>query len=283
MQARRVTKAAIPPLSAVIASIVLAVSVSQSDTVASAPQAPPAAIVTPVYAIISGQDREHAAAGRRESRSSAASTLLPVVNQKDIRENHKILADTVLRKLPDLCRNNLKDFFVLYQKATQRGLGGKSSIILDGNVPDNEFVGLLIHECAHVIHANMPGHIRTGASAFKDGADVFAKNSPMVRFFSISWLNAKTPKPTNQKEDFASGYASSDAFEDFAEAFATYVLERPSMIERAKENAAISAKLDWMLEYLPLPANIFGTPKYSWNNKLPWDATKLAYEWEPAL
>jgi hypothetical protein len=283
MNARRVTKAAIPPISAVIASVVLAVSVSQSGIAASNSGKAATTLLQPIHAAETTQNAEHFAAAKNDIPLVPTTPLLPVVDQKSIHANQRILADTVLRKLPSLCRDNLKNFYVLYQNASQRGLGGKSTIIIDGTAPDNEFVGLLVHECGHVIHGNLLGHARTGASNFKDGSDIFAKDSPAAQFFAISWTTSKTPKATNQKGDFVTGYAASDAFEDFAETFATYVLERPSMEARAKDNAAIAAKLDWMIEYLPLPANLLGTPQYTWDKKVPWDATKLAYIWNPSL
>jgi hypothetical protein len=74
-----------------------------------------------------------------------------------------------------------------------------------------------------------------------------------------------------------SGYAQTDAFEDFAETFTAYVLHRDAFEQRAKSNAAINAKLQWMKTNLPISANALGTSQYVWNGKIPWDATKLAF------
>lgn len=206
------------------------------------------------------------------------STLLAVVQQPDITPRHQELSDAVLRALPSPCRTYLKNYFVRYKDATQRGLGGKTTIILDGTPPDAEFAGLLIHECGHVTHSNMMGTATAGVSAFKDSSEPFYSDSPMVEFFAINWMTETVLKRAATKADFASGYGQSDAFEDFAESFAMYILHRPAMRERAKTNTAMAAKLAWMEKYLPVSETAIGTDTYTWNKVVPWDVTKLPYE-----
>ncbi len=276
MQARRVTKAAVLPISVVVVSVVLALIVTDSAPVASIPHEAPVAItLKPIIASNTVKPAPHPAA--------ETPSLLPVVQQKSIRENQQKIADAVLRRLPAGCRDNLKNFYVLYNNPKQRGLGGKSTIILDGTPKDTEFAALLVHECGHVIHANMQGNSKSGLSLFKDGKDTFAKDSPVVSFFAISWMQSNIMKKDLTKEDFVSGYAQSDVFEDFAETFATYVLQRPSMVERAKTNSVIAAKLAWMETNLPLADDVLGTAQYSWDKVVPWDSTKLAYSWNPQI
>jgi hypothetical protein len=205
----------------------------------------------------------------------AKSTLLPAVVQPDITEHHQKLADSVFRALPAGCRDKLKNFYVQYGTAKNRGLGGKTTIILTGNVSDEEFVGLLTHECAHVIHSNWMGSATNQKTAFKDGKDWFYSDSPVVDFFEISWMEANVLNAKAKKADFVSGYGQSDAFEDFAEAFAMYVLHRDAFVERAKTNTAIAAKLEWMKKNLPMSEDTLGTSRYVWEKTVPWDVTKL--------
>lgn len=209
--------------------------------------------------------------------SSSASNLLPAVNQPGITDHHKKLADAVLRSIPAPCRTNLKNFYVQYKDVKQRGLGGKTTIIIDGTASDEEFVGLLIHECAHVTHANMPGTVASGESAFRDGNSVFYNDSPITQFFAISWMTETIRNGNAKDADFASGYGKSDAFEDFAESFALYVLHRDAFEERAKTNAAMAKKLAWMEQNFPIAENVLGTDQYTWDKKVPWDVTKLPY------
>ena len=56
-----------------------------------------------------------------------AANLLPVVDQADIQPKQRILADKVLRALPEGCRQELQNLYVNYEKnPSNRGLGGGS-------------------------------------------------------------------------------------------------------------------------------------------------------------
>jgi|CXWL01.1.fsa_nt_gi hypothetical protein len=293
MQEREVTKAAFSLSSAVLATVVLIVSVAWHDSAASKTALNVISVwtkstTTKVPVRVASQLKRQSAkpvivAQVLTQPSNPTSTLLPIVNQPSIREDHRIMADAVLRRLPSLCRDNLKNFYVLYEGAKQRGLGGKSTIIIDGNTPNSEFIGLIVHECGHVIHGNMLGNITRGASNYKDGNDTFAKDSPAANFFAISWMTPQIANADATKEDFVTGYAQSDSFEDFAETFTAYVLARPSMEARAKTNSGIAAKLAWMNYYLPLNGTLLGISQYTWDKKVPWDATKMAFVWSPAV
>lgn len=293
MQEREVTKAAFSLSSAVLATVVLIVSVAWHDVAASKTALNFVSVWTssrtskaPVR--VASQLKRQAQKPMLTAQvlpqpSPVISTLLPIVDQPAIRENHRMMADAVLRRLPSLCRDSVKNFYVLYEGAKQRGLGGKSTIIIDGNVPNNEFIALIVHECGHVIHGNMLGTMTSGASLYKDGNDTFAKDSPATDFFAISWMTPQIANVGSAKENYVTGYAQSDSFEDFAETFTTYILQRPSMETRAKTNVSIAAKLAWMNEHFPLNQTILGIPQYSWDKKVPWDATKMAFVWSPAV
>lgn len=202
-------------------------------------------------------------------------SILPVVDKSSITENHQLLATVTLNALPSGCRDRVKTFIVQYTGAKRRGLGGKSTIILDGSVPDDEFVALLTHECAHVIHGNLLGTATAGASAFRDGNEIFFKNSLAAAFWSISWTKEKQKRADAADQDFISGYAKTDAFEDFAETFAAYVLQRDMLRERALTNAALAAKLAWMETNVPLQEDVLGNGTAVWEQTVPWDITKL--------
>lgn len=298
MRVRTVIKASVSVLVAVAATILVGSSVAEGHIAASKTtvnrtvwNASVSHLAVRLQPILSAMQKRYAAAPllaaatlslpAAQTASTTATTLLPIVDQADMHADQKILANDVLERLPSLCRDHLKNFYVLYQGATQRGLGGKSTIIIDGNAVGNEFVGLMVHECGHVIHGNLLGNIASGASGFKDGNDVFAKDSPAASFFAISWSTQNVMKAGIKKADFVSGYAETDCFEDFAETFTAYVLERPWMETRAKSDPVIAAKLQWMQTYLPLPRTLLGTGTEQWKNVVPWDATKLAYVWNP--
>jgi len=211
--------------------------------------------------------------------AQAVSALLPTVDKPDIRQNHKVIADSVLRSIPKGCRENVRNFYVRYEKPERRGLGGKTTIILDGTVPDEEFAALLVHECGHVIHSNMMGSATSGQSEFYDGKIPFYNDSPIVAFFAISWDNESVLRRGATKKDFVSGYAKSDSFEDFAETFAMYILHRDALQAQAKGNAAITAKLRWMENNLPASITLSDSD-FAWKGSAPWDVTKLGFSWQ---
>src|SRR5581483_453011 len=103
-------------------------------------------------------------------------------------------------------------------------------------------------------------------------------DAPVLSFFTIDWTTPNVMKAGATKADFVSGYAQSNIFEDFAETFAMYVLHRSAFEERAKTNAAIAAKLQWMETNIPLSENSLGIDQYNWDKKVPWDVTKLPYK-----
>ncbi len=212
----------------------------------------------------------------KKAAPTPSSALLPIVNRPEIREQHRLLADRVLKALPPTCRNNLQNFYVRYDTLDRRGYGGKTTIVLDGNVSDTEFVGLLTHECGHVIHANMAGTSASGPSVFTDGSQIFYNNSPIAQFFAISWERENVLRPKMDANAFASGYGRSDAFEDFAETFTTYALHRDLLVKRAASNSVIAGKLQWMDRYLPVATDSIALNTATWNSKVPWDATKLS-------
>lgn len=203
----------------------------------------------------------------------AAPEIHPAVDQPTITDNHQRIATKVLKALPAGCRDNLQMFVVLYTGATRRGLGGKTTIILDGSVPDEEFAALLVHECGHVIHGNMQGTPTAGQTVYADGPYPFYADSPMVAFWNISWKSAASRK-AGKDADFVSGYAKSDPFEDFSETFAAYVLQRDALRERAKKNDAIAAKLFWMDVHVPVAEDAVGDGTATWEGTVPWDITK---------
>ncbi len=210
----------------------------------------------------------------------AASTLLPVVDQDDIQPKHRILADRVLRALPPECRNHLKNFYVTYDKHPKnRGLGGESTIIVTGNVPDSEFMALVIHECGHVTDlGGLRGSDTTQHTTFHDGSTPIYGDDPSIAFYEISWASADTMQPHARDTDFVSGYAKSDPFEDFAESFAFYALQKKEFQRLSLKNPVLKAKYDFM-NLIVFSGDTLASSSFKRGNRVPWDVTKLPYVW----
>lgn len=227
-------------------------------------------------------------AGKSVSRKTAVApsprikTFLPVVDHPDIQKNHKAIADEILRMVPAECRKNLKNFYVRYDHPPQRGLAGKSSIVLSGNVPDGEFRALLIHELfGHVVDLGcMTGTFASGPSGFRDGAEVIYVDDPSVSFYRISWVSERVRKADSDLQDFVTGYSTADVFEDFAESVAFYVLQKETFRARAEKHPILAAKYQWIEKNLFPRGITVAEGSYVWDDSVPWDATKLPYAWK---
>lgn len=220
--------------------------------------------------------------------SPRISAYLPVVDRPGIAEEHKRIADEVIRMLPARCRTQIKRFYVEYGGAlASRGYASKSSVVMKGTIPAREFRAVLIHEVlGHVLDLGcITGNPGSVASAFRDGDEVMRKDDPSVAFYEISWVRSNVRRAGSKPADFASGYALHDAFEDAAEAMALYVLHPDVFRARAEANRAMARKLAWIETHaFPLAADgsrsALSRSLYRWDGReVAWDATKLPYVW----
>lgn len=210
--------------------------------------------------------------------------LLPVFNQPDIKIRHQEIANEAMRRLPERCWDTLQSFYVRYDNPESRGLAGATTMILSGNVPDVEFRALFMHEIGHVFDLNndldcLGGSIESGLSEFKDGKKPIYLNDPSVQFYRISWQNELTMRAGMDKNDFVSGYASTDCFEDFAESHTFFVLHNKKFRELALENAVLAQKYNFFITYLYPQGIQIALSDHSNDSKRPWDITKLPYQW----
>lgn len=203
-----------------------------------------------------------------------------VIDQPDIQLKHKIIATEVFDLLPAECHDTLKHFYVRYEKPDRRGLAGKSTVIVDGTLPDDEFRAVLIHEMlGHVFDLGCKtGSADAGASMFKDGSDPVYNNDPSAAFYRISWTDAKTRRTDAQSADFVSGYAVSDPFEDLAESMTYYLLQRSAFFARAQLNPALAVKLKWLQTFFATSGRV-AAGQSTGIGAVPWDTTKLPYRW----
>ena len=158
-------------------------------------------------------------------------------------------------------------------------------MILDGTVPDEEFRALFVHESGHNWDLGcLTGTAESGKSSFSDGDEAIYNNDPSLSFYKISWLTSEVQRSDARNEDFVSGYASYNIFEDFAESFAYFVLHNDAFAKRAQENDALAKKYVWLRDVLfegKIPS--VATGQSAWEGKVPWDITKLAYVWHPEM
>ncbi len=203
----------------------------------------------------------------------------PTIDKADINIRHRIIANEVIQEMPKKCQNILKNFYVRYEPTESRGLGGKSTIILSGLVPDKEFRALFIHEFGHMVDLGCINGTALGKNTqYKDGKEIMKDDDPSIDFYQLSWLNSHTQKKGSKNEDFVSGYAQWDMFEDFAESFTYFVLHREVFIARAEKNEILAAKYNWFINNLP-PIYVNSKSEVTNIHNIPWDITKLSYTW----
>ena len=232
----------------------------------------PSIALSPVYARTS-----HQAADSAVPALVPSSLLASLLDHSDILPIHKNIAHETLSTISTTCISQLKSLYVRYEKPKNRGLAGKTSIILDGTVSAHEFRALLIHEFGHIVDLGcFTGTQSAGESVFRDGYEIIFRDDPSIEFYEFSWLNDKRRRDA-RPDDFVSGYAESDPFEEFAETFAYFILQRNAFRIRAATNPIIDKKYNWMRDHFDIVLQ--ATDQRQWDGTVPWDVTKLPYIW----
>lgn len=194
--------------------------------------------------------------------------------------NHcQSLVYKALMSLPEKHRSQLKNL-TLYFAEGRRGLGGGSTIILRcSNVTDKELMSVLVHEIGHTVDTGLiSGTMWAGKSEFMDGNNPVYKNDLSVHFYRISWKDESTQKKGVTKQDFVTGYAMSDPFEDFAESYNYYLLHGKQFKEMAQENTSLLRKYLY-IKYFVFKGEEFDNDPYNSVNHQTrvYDSTVLNY------
>ncbi|MCA9373965.1 MAG: putative zinc-binding metallopeptidase [Candidatus Gracilibacteria bacterium] len=176
-------------------------------------------------------------------------TFMPESDGSPRSLNHcKSLVYRTLKSLPEEPVNHLKNLTLYFSDSGRRGLGGGDTVILRcQNVTDEELVGVLVHEMGHIHDTGvLQGSLWSSNSEFMDGSKTVKEDDPSIDFYSLSWTNEDTMNLTATEEDFVSGYAMTDPFEDFAESYAYYILHGTEFRQLAQENAVLQAKYKFL-------------------------------------
>ena len=103
-------------------------------------------------------------------------------------------------------------------------------------------------------------------------------------FYSISWLSTKTTLPWQDQTDFVSGYAASNAYEDFSESFLYYILHNREFLKKAETSEKLQEKYDFFRNKLFVDWSFeksgFSLGEHADYN---WDITKLDFSLENFL
>lgn len=174
---------------------------------------------------------------------------------------------------PYLHRTQLKSLKFLWTKSTQRGLGGESSIHLKCNdISAAELTAVFVHEMGHIVDTGlMEGQSSAGPSHFIDKRTSVFEDDPSIDFYTISWKNAVTKLSKSRVNDFVTGYAMSDPFEDFAESYNFYLLHGSQFRYLSRFNLPLGQK------YAYLRDRIFNGQEF-WNNDIKLNAKRRSYD-----
>jgi hypothetical protein len=199
----------------------------------------------------------------------------------------KSMVYKTLKSLPEEPVKHLKHLTLYFSDTGRRGLGGGNTIILRcKNVTDEELVGVLIHEMAHIMDTGvMQGTPQSGKSEFMDGLQPIYNNDASLEFYKLSFEDSETLKKGANRLDFVSGYAMTDAFEDFAESYTYYILHGTEFRQLAQQNKILKAKYEF------LKTRVFNNKEYFNGKELSkgqmlvrhYDVTVLPYEMDKFL
>jgi hypothetical protein len=190
--------------------------------------------------------------------------------------NHcKALVSKTLDTLPSNLTASLKNLTLYLTADKSRGLGNSHLVELRcTNLGDEELVSVFTHELGHVVDL---GYLRGSGnlpSKFKDGSLIITKDDLSVIFYELSWKTSTKQHFTAKRDDFVSGYAMTDAFEDFAESFNFYTLHGSDFRKLAQESKILQAKYDFLKEYI-FQNKEFDSAVIAESGKRVWDTTLM--------
>lgn len=132
--------------------------------------------------------------------------------------------------------------------------------------PEWEFLSVFIHEFAHYIDIYF-----FSPSLLWDISDTFYK---------ISWESATIMKKWQKTEDFVSGYAATNQYEDFAESFTYFILHNKDFIVKTGESEILLEKYNFFQDFLFSQWEFSGTD--FWEEieikSYYWDITKISIQ-----
>ena len=137
---------------------------------------------------------------------------------------------------------------------------------------DSEFLKVFVHELGHVVDLHFLVK------------KLFASD-PSEAFYTLSWVDYDQKKKGMSINDFVSGYALTNKYEDFAESFAFYVFHNDEFKRRAIKNATLVQKYNFLATEVFANGEFQGTsfedgviPTYLWDTtKIPVKTNKYLF------
>ena len=174
----------------------------------------------------------------------------------------------------EIFRSKVEDLLIIFHEEEYKIRGNMKNKIIrlfdSDRIWKRETFSVFLHELAHYIDIY---HYKKN-----DNYDL------SFEFYNISWLSTKISLPWQNENDFVSGYAATNAYEDFSESFLYYVLHNREFIKKAEKSEKLQEKYNFFkdkifTEWAFEKSNFSLTEHASYN----WDITKLDFSLENFL
>lgn len=133
------------------------------------------------------------------------------------------------------------------------------------SIPASELISVFVHEFGHYYDIYV-----FEFSLYGDKSD---------GFYDISWKDTYIILPWQSVNDFVSGYAATNKYEDFAETMAYFVLHNQDFYKKAQKNPILQKKYDFFDTQI-FEKNDFLQRRFSLDREPKnyyWDITKIPY------
>jgi hypothetical protein len=202
------------------------------------------------------------------------------VNNKDgvareLNPLHVTQVSTALSIMPQGFDQRLKSLYVVYgDPKMRRGMSGVGVVFMKGEELD--FFRVLVHEFGHTY--DLHREVADGEkSQFYDGPYRLFVGDPSVEYYQYSWKS--NSERSTGSDAFASTYGMSDPFEDFAEAFALYILQGETFASWKESDTVLARKYDYL--NTAFRGRTFKSSKLF--STQPYDVTMLAVDYDYLL
>lgn len=124
-------------------------------------------------------------------------------------------------------------------------------IYLRCDLPAEEIISVFIHEMGHLVDLSLlEPREQIQLSGFWNGTDPIYETDPSLLFYRLSWLDSTTVRSESHTDDFVTGYAQENPFEDFAESSIFYVLHGEKFRYLMTKSPILQAKYDFLKYYV---------------------------------
>jgi|CXWL01.1.fsa_nt_gi hypothetical protein len=215
----------------------------------------------------------------KNEKQAPSSIAITVSNKDQIQRKlnplHTTQITTALSIMPSGFDKRMRNMYIVYgDPKMRRGMTGVGVVFMKGEELD--FFRVMIHEFGHLW--DLHREVNDGEkSQFYDGEYRLFQTDPSVTYYSYGW--SSNTQRTSGADGYASTYGMSDPFEDFAEAFALYIMQNNTFVSWKNSNDVMARKYQFFNELYG--GRVFNSSDpYSTR---PYDVTMMVVDYESLL